>query len=471
MPITSPTAVLPIGGRFQTTSQRSSEDSHLESDSSCRTIDYNRRRSKSSKERKGYNRSKKDFASMSQAIEFLKAENEKLKKILLDKLLDMTPVGPTKQCVCPVIDCKKAYPRNDHLNRHIRQSKEATHKTLAIIIDETYCVKCDKAFNRPTDLIRHEKSHGGNYISRLDKFINQASTISPSPFPCNVVLDKASSCSESDKEDDNEEENDDEHKRKRRRLEVQEFAEDTSTCQYFLQHKPSAAGIECPNPKSSDMFPVSTVRSESCLATTVQEISNQRSGSDQAFCEDYDSSNLTTASVTQNRLEIVQPPLSIQLNCDVSYPSNYITPTGDNRVTEALNSVDWTFPAGPNANGNGDVTEALNSVDWTFPAGPNANGNGDNGDVTEALNSVGWTFSAGPNANGNGDVTEALNSVDWTFPAGPNANGNGNVTEALNSVDWTFPAGSNANRNGNATQNWDGICEPKEDEFLKKFWN
>lgn len=111
---------------------------------------------------------------MAKTIEFLKAKVSHFQRLLLDNHIQKTPVTNSKKHPCRVIDCGKAFNRLDHLNKHIRQCDDAVHKTLAILIDEAYCVACNMSFGRATDLVRHEKlAHHELYRSRLDKILDE----------------------------------------------------------------------------------------------------------------------------------------------------------------------------------------------------------------------------------------------------------------------------------------------------------
>ncbi|MCJ1473151.1 hypothetical protein MMC13_001802 [Lambiella insularis] len=70
-------------------------------------------------------------------------------------------VHPTnlKAHSCPVGDCDKSFRRSDHLHRHIRSSTDSEHKKKhSILLERKYCFPCQKGFNRPCDLVRHEKN-------------------------------------------------------------------------------------------------------------------------------------------------------------------------------------------------------------------------------------------------------------------------------------------------------------------------
>lgn len=91
-------------------------------------------------------------------------------KLLLD--LGYTPpyTTPSKH-PCRLATCGKAFPRLDHLSRHIRKARDPAHKILADIINQKYCTDCSKTLQRSTDLVKHDKAiHGAEYISILDKF-------------------------------------------------------------------------------------------------------------------------------------------------------------------------------------------------------------------------------------------------------------------------------------------------------------
>jgi uncharacterized Zn-finger protein len=61
--------------------------------------------------------------------------------------------------ICPANNCAKAFQRIDHLHRHIRGINNSAHLILARILDQRCCTPCNKEFNRPCDLVRHEKSY------------------------------------------------------------------------------------------------------------------------------------------------------------------------------------------------------------------------------------------------------------------------------------------------------------------------
>ena len=111
---------------------------------------------------------------MTTMIEFLKIKVSHFQRLLLDNHIQKTLVTNSKKHSCRVIDCEKVFNRLNHLNKHIRQSDDAVHKTLAILIDEIYCVTCNMSFDKATDLVRHEKlAHHELYRSRLDKILNE----------------------------------------------------------------------------------------------------------------------------------------------------------------------------------------------------------------------------------------------------------------------------------------------------------
>ena len=111
---------------------------------------------------------------MTKTIEFLKIKVSHFQRLLLDNHIQKTSVTNSKKHSCRVIDCEKVFNRLNHLNKHIRQSDDAVHKMLAILIDEIYCVTCNMSFDKATDLVRHEKlAHHELYRSRLDKILNE----------------------------------------------------------------------------------------------------------------------------------------------------------------------------------------------------------------------------------------------------------------------------------------------------------
>ena len=108
-------------------------------------------------------------------------ETLKLQVSCLQRLLDGHTLQLSTQFSCRAVSCKKEFKRLEHLYRHIRDQKhDPAHEPLAILIDETHCVKCSTTYSRSTDLVRHEKQlHRETYISRLDKFLNPLMPPSP----------------------------------------------------------------------------------------------------------------------------------------------------------------------------------------------------------------------------------------------------------------------------------------------------
>jgi len=75
--------------------------------------------------------------------------------------------------ICPVEDCRKPFRRSDNLSRHITDSKSPEHMEIASNLNQTYCVPCQKDFNRPSDFTCHEKNnHKDMYKARLKWFEN-----------------------------------------------------------------------------------------------------------------------------------------------------------------------------------------------------------------------------------------------------------------------------------------------------------
>ena len=111
---------------------------------------------------------KRDLNSSMKTIEVLKAQVSDLQRLHFSN--DKPFATSSTSLVCQI--CGTGYGRLDYLNKHIRSSNEPTHKMLAIIINETYCIDCNISCNNSRGLVRHERqSHGEKYISRLDKVL------------------------------------------------------------------------------------------------------------------------------------------------------------------------------------------------------------------------------------------------------------------------------------------------------------
>lgn len=98
--------------------------------------------------------------------------------------IDHTRPETSKRQSCPADNCTKAFDRTDHLHRHIRGVYDEPHLSLTRVLDQKYCVLCNKDFKRPCDLVRHEKSfHNEIYISRAYKFAPHPVGFSRAPTP------------------------------------------------------------------------------------------------------------------------------------------------------------------------------------------------------------------------------------------------------------------------------------------------
>lgn len=86
-------------------------------------------------------------------------------------LLDDLPSSKNSRILtCPVETCSQSYSRSDRLNTHIRKSKGYEHRIVRDIINQTYCIQCDKFCNQGY-LAQHEKKvHGELSDHRMDNF-------------------------------------------------------------------------------------------------------------------------------------------------------------------------------------------------------------------------------------------------------------------------------------------------------------
>jgi len=126
------------------------------------------------------------------SIRALKAQVSYLQQLLrgASALTFSTP----SQSYCPIKGCGRKYSRLDHIQKHIRQSDDPKHKTAAAIINETHCVDCTKTWDRPTDLVRHEKYvHRNRYGLRLEKISGLTLQSSPSPLSSSTKASDSSS--------------------------------------------------------------------------------------------------------------------------------------------------------------------------------------------------------------------------------------------------------------------------------------
>lgn len=144
-----------------------------------------RRRSKSSDCGRENGAALHDTASsMTRSIKSLKAQVSYLQLRLRE--FSVSPLSTSTGYRCPVKGCRAESSRVDYIHRHIRRFTDPDHEIVAAIIDETHCVDCSKSWDRPTDLVRHERyHHGGGYLSRLDNIagIKQQSLRSPPRTP------------------------------------------------------------------------------------------------------------------------------------------------------------------------------------------------------------------------------------------------------------------------------------------------
>ena len=151
-----------------------------------------RRCSGSSEYQKEYGNETIDLiSSMSATIEVLNYRVSCLQR-LLHNAYGPIYINPTKY-TCPAAFCRSSFSVLGHLNRHIRDKKDSTHEALAVPIDETLCLFCSKAYSRPADLVKHERTvHGETYISKLDKYLSASSPPS-SPSSAPIAVDDARS--------------------------------------------------------------------------------------------------------------------------------------------------------------------------------------------------------------------------------------------------------------------------------------
>ena len=121
-----------------------------------------------------------DIVVSMKSITVLQAQVSYLQLLLREYL--PSPFSTLAEHRCPVNGCGCRSSRLDYMQKHIRQSTDPAHQTVAAIINETHCVHCFQSWNRPTDLVRHEKYHlNDSYISRLDKVSGISQRASPFP--------------------------------------------------------------------------------------------------------------------------------------------------------------------------------------------------------------------------------------------------------------------------------------------------
>lgn len=117
------------------------------------------------------------ITSMSATIDSLEDQVSCLKNLLQQAYAPLRKTSTKHNC--PALSCGKPFTTLEHLYRHIREQKDSTHQSLAVLINETHCSICSRTCCRPSDLVKHEKmSHGETYVSRLDKFIGTSVPLS-----------------------------------------------------------------------------------------------------------------------------------------------------------------------------------------------------------------------------------------------------------------------------------------------------
>ncbi|KAI9763386.1 MAG: hypothetical protein M1840_000578 [Geoglossum simile] len=112
---------------------------------------------------------------LSKKIEALLIENSNLREKLRANGLcvdntsqssyEVTRLESSEKLWCK--PCKTQFLRVSGLLRHIRKS----HPELVPYVDQKNCVQCDLIFERPSDLVRHEKfHHEESYTIRIELF-------------------------------------------------------------------------------------------------------------------------------------------------------------------------------------------------------------------------------------------------------------------------------------------------------------
>ncbi len=77
----------------------------------------------------------------------------------------------TKDNECMIEGCHHKYKQSKHLLRHIDERDDPSHQAANIILHETMCFQCRQSFQRPRDLVSHEKEcHEAQYTSRMNDF-------------------------------------------------------------------------------------------------------------------------------------------------------------------------------------------------------------------------------------------------------------------------------------------------------------
>lgn len=73
---------------------------------------------------------------------------------------------------CPTKKCDRSYKTTADFHVQVRGKPGNEHDVLKRIIDRTYCVRCKLQYNRPRNLLHHEKAgHGEAYDSRIELFL------------------------------------------------------------------------------------------------------------------------------------------------------------------------------------------------------------------------------------------------------------------------------------------------------------
>jgi hypothetical protein len=81
------------------------------------------------------------------------------------------PFATQEGFVCRVSSCGKPFGRADTLKRHICNTDDPTHKSLATVMDQTHCIKCHDTTAAPRNLNRHERDDHNTSGLRLDRIL------------------------------------------------------------------------------------------------------------------------------------------------------------------------------------------------------------------------------------------------------------------------------------------------------------
>jgi hypothetical protein len=111
---------------------------------------------------------KNDPSSLRKTIETLQEIVSSQQHLIVQKY---EPFATQEGFVCRVPLCEKPFGRADTLKRHICNTDDPTHKSLATVMNQTHCIKCHDTTAAPRNLCRHEKGDHNTSGLRLDRIL------------------------------------------------------------------------------------------------------------------------------------------------------------------------------------------------------------------------------------------------------------------------------------------------------------